>query len=90
MITLDRESCGYIVTDVKTGEDVFFQLDWDFPGLARTFGWVMAGKDCEHEMTDGTIRCERCGKTPTEFISEAIDFLDSNTGAVAEDPGYLG
>ena len=65
-------------------EDILIQTDFDFPGTASTFGW----SPC-HRSTDGTVNCPDCGKTATEMISEAAEFLDKNIGAVADDPGYF-
>ena len=45
------------------------KLDWDFPGLASTFGWT----PCPCGTTDGTIDCEH--RTAGEMIAEAHDFL---------------
>lgn len=81
---------GYLVENTVTGEDILFQLDWDYPSLARTFGWSMAEEDCSHDRTDGTIKCPDCGKDVSSFIFEAIEWLDHNEGLKAEDPGYFG
>jgi hypothetical protein len=92
MITFEKErGCtGINVIDKATGRDMYVQLDFDFPGLASTFGWSPAPwRGCKHEGTDGTIRCEGCGKSATAFISEAYDWLLENEGIEAEDPGYF-
>ena len=36
-----------------------------------------AGHGCEHHGTDGTITCDACGLTATQFIAGAAKFLDS-------------
>lgn len=93
--------CGYLVMRApfdKYDEQntMLFQTDWDFPSLARTFGWDMSKShnpnqpSCEHEWTDGTIVCHECGMTPIEFISAAIDYLDEILDEKeVEDPGYF-
>jgi hypothetical protein len=67
----------------KSEESVYFQSDWDFPGLASTFGWI----PCSCGMTDGTVDCKH--KTRSSMIADAYDFLVKNLGAVAENPGYF-
>lgn len=54
---------------------VLVQTDWDYPGVAQSMSWDMRSADCEHSFTDGTVKCEQCGKEPSEFISEAIDYI---------------
>jgi hypothetical protein len=71
---------------------VLVQSDWDFPGLATSFGWNHGiQKHCHHEGTDGTVDCKKCGKKATKFITEASDFLDKcvNNATVVNDPGYF-
>lgn len=79
--------CGYLVHEVGTKYSekttVCFQTDWDFPGLASTFGWAPC-----HSSTDGTIDCPECGKTAGSMIQEAREWLDDGPEPV-EDPGYL-
>jgi hypothetical protein len=67
------------------GNTVLVQTDWDFPGLASSFGW----KPCECGSTDGTVDCAH--KTATEMITEAAEFLDNcvANGTVIPDPGYF-
>lgn len=72
------------------------QLDYDWPGLAASFGWNIRqvkgplGGACDHDSTDGTIDCG-CGIKAGEFISAARAFLDQCVadGTTVEDPGYL-
>ena len=71
---------GYLLTDIETEEDVYFQTDYDFPGLAQTLGWDMRSANCDHSSTDGTVKCDQCGKTAGEFISEAEEWLNSHDG----------
>lgn len=66
-----------------TGDStVLFQTDWDFPSLASSLGWNMRSRKCEHRSTDGTVTCRECGKTASEFIGEAIEWLDRHEGKV--------
>lgn len=80
---------------------VLVQTDWDYPGIAQTFGWSLRkvqrkahhgrhGK-CDHAFTDGTVTCPECGVSASAFISSAARFLDSiaGTGKLVEDPGYF-
>ena len=84
---------GRIVND--DGADVLVQTDWDYPGVASTFGWdiesVQADDDspCDHSGSDGTIDCG-CGVSAGEFITSAGEFLQGADGATADDPGYFG
>lgn len=136
MITWDTDvnapCCpGQIVND--DGRTVLVQADWDYPGVASTFGWSVrdaqaplecralkqatadldgteAGEvcglpalldlvrgcwghqqehPCDHDSTDGTVDCEECGVTPSEFIAAARKWLDEHNGATADDPGYF-
>lgn len=86
----------------KDNRKVFVQTDWDYPGIATAFGWSISSvkpKDCKHESTDGTIRCDTCGTEPGVFISAAYDWLVEHEGTFSldpelpgecvEDPGYF-
>jgi len=83
-VKLERGDFGTYLIVAEDGRDIQVQTDWDFPGTASTFGW----QPC-HNSTDGTVTCPDCGKTATEMITEAADFLDDNIGAEADDPGYF-
>ena len=50
---------------------------------------VVGAHPCEHDGTDGTIDCKTCGVKAMQFIESAIDYINSNDGKVAEDPGYF-
>lgn len=94
--------------------EMFVQTDWDYPVLARQFGWVLTdiqkcqycgevfdirtpGADegcaenhvhdcadaCDHG-SDGTVDCESCGMTTSEFLSAAYDWLVRFDGARVE------
>lgn len=70
--------------DVEERDTMLVQSDWEYPGVAATFGW----SPC-HPDTDGTINCRECGKTAGELIASAGRFLARHVGRVREDPGYL-
>ena len=44
---------------------------------------------CLHDGTDGTVDCEGCGETASNFIASARQWLDDHLGATTEDPGYF-
>jgi hypothetical protein len=74
------------------GATVLVQTDWDYPGVASTFGWrPRKRRGCAHDGTDGTVDCRGCGLTAGEMIASAGAFLDriADTGRSADDPGYL-
>jgi hypothetical protein len=82
MIRLDQaHGLPLIVAD--DGRDILIQADWDFPGLASTFGWVA----CHCRATDGTVPCPH--RTVDAMMSAARTFLDDNIGKTVEDPGYF-
>ena len=74
------------------GQSVLIQTDWDYPGVASSFGWNIADVgdgSCQHESTDGTIDCRECNVTVGDFITAALEWLDDHHGATADDPGYF-
>jgi hypothetical protein len=85
-ITLQAGDIGgtYEIIDNDSGESLLIQTDWDFPGVASTFGWVPCRR-CR--TTDGTVDCAH--KTATQMIHEAADFLDRHVDKQVEDPGYF-
>ena len=95
-IMLDCDVYGGIckIVDLDTDKDIFVQTDYDAPSVAGTFGWNIRDvqkdeKDpCDHRGTDGSVDCRECGVTASEFISSAIEWIDNNDGAQAENPGY--
>ena len=93
VILMHADVCGYEIGPVSkamickmekaTGEStVLVQTDWDYPSLASSLGWRMRSAKCEHRSTDGTVDCRDCGKTATEFITEAAEWLDKHEGQV--------
>lgn len=93
----DAPCCIKIVAE--DGRDVLIQVDYDYPGIASTFGWNMRevqvqnagyyGVPCDHSGTDGTIDCPDCGIKAGTFISAASEWISDHDGASAEDPGYF-
>lgn len=91
--------CFVIVKEVRGKFDIFdeantvlVQLDYDFPGVAQTFGATLLSFVpglCDHDGTDGTIRCPECGTSAGDFIEGARAWLIENEGAEANDPGYF-
>lgn len=84
---------GEIVTE--DDRTLLIQSDWDFPGVASTFGWscrrvqIRPGFDCDHRGTDGTVTCPDCYVSAARFIEDARVWLEEHDGATADDPGYF-
>ena len=38
-VTLDRGDLGIFLVRGEGGREILIQTDWDFPGVAATFGW---------------------------------------------------
>lgn len=87
------------IVNAENNRDILVQTDWDAPSVASSFGWDMRsvqvqnagyyGVRCNHSGTDGTVDCPDCGLKASTFISEAMDWINSNDGAEADDPGYF-
>ena len=90
MISLESAQFGnYLIVDNDTGKDILIQTDWDYPGIASTFGWSPCDEcvlSCEGG-TDGTVDCK--ARNASEMISEAASYLDDHIGDSVEDPGYF-
>jgi hypothetical protein len=106
IITVDRDGeyapCCYLICRV-TGEPgnydwdtrdesntVLIQTDWDYPGIASTFGFVPC-ESCGGQ-ADGTVDCIH--KTAAYMIQEAARFLDdlcetADNRRFVDDPGYF-
>jgi ribosomal protein S27E len=71
--------CGYLIT-YPSGRDRLIQSDWDFPSLARDLGWngKIGRERCDHRGTDGTVACPDCGRTATQFIEAAANYIDKS------------
>lgn len=84
-ITIDYCDHGtFVIVNLDTDEDILVQTDWDYPGLAMTFGW----SPC-HGETDGTVKCPVCGMSADTLIADAGIYLDDHIGDVVDDPGYF-
>lgn len=85
MITLESGTYGWDYVIVHDdGRELVIQSDWDYAGVASTFGWSH-----EHGATDGTIDCPDCGMTAGELLAEAQAYLDDHIGDSVSDPGYF-
>ena len=80
LITLENGDCGTYLLIAEDGREMLIQTDWDYPGIAATFGW----KPCDSG-TNGTVG----GSTASHMITEATEYLDDHLGDAAEDPGYF-
>ena len=82
-ITLMDDHYGNFILQADDGRDLLIQLDWDYPGIASTFGW----SPCPCGQTDGTVDCPHRGAS--DMIAEASEFLRDHVGDTVEDPGYF-
>lgn len=82
-ITLQEGDFGTFLLVADDGRELLVQTDWDFPGVAQTFGW----SPCPCGETDGTIDCPH--RAADDMIVDARDFLQERVGEPADDPGYF-
>jgi hypothetical protein len=82
-IRLEEADAGTFLLVGDDDRDLLVQTDWDFPGVASTFGWSA----CACGETDGTVDCVH--RTTDEMIADAQDFLRAHAGDIADDPGYF-
>jgi hypothetical protein len=82
-IALHEGDFGTFLVRAEDGRDILVQADFDFPGLASTFGW----SPCSCGATDGTVDCDH--QTTSEMIANARRFLTDHVGDTADDPGYF-
>ena len=82
-ITLQEGNFGTFCLVADDGQQILVQTEWDFAGLASTFGWSA----CSCGVTDGTVDCEH--RTAGEMIADAHNFLRAHTGDETDDPGYF-
>ena len=82
-ITLEAGDFGTYLLLADDGCDILIQTDWDYPGVASTFGWC----PCDCGETDGTVDCPH--RTASDMISEAGEYLDDHIGDTVDDPGYF-
>ncbi|HOF89044.1 MAG TPA: hypothetical protein PLZ36_13220 [Armatimonadota bacterium] len=89
-ITLESGPFGWdYLIQHDDGRELLIQSDWDFPGLAMTFGWTpcrRCRRSCKGA-TDGTIACPR--RSAFEHILDAQAWLDTHIGKRVTDPGYF-
>lgn len=85
-ILLTDEGYAFLLT-AEDGQESLVQTDWDYAGLALSFGWSPC--DCDDAgSTDGTVDCP-CGRTVSDMLSDAHDFLIEHDGDEIDDPGYF-
>jgi hypothetical protein len=82
-IAIHEGDCGTFLLVPQRGQKILVQADWDFPGLAVTFGW----SPCSCGATDGTVDCDH--RVADEMIADARDFLAAHVGDTTDDPGYF-
>ena len=88
-IYLSNGQHGTFLVTAEDGRDILIQTDWDYPGVASTFGWSPC-KGCRQNCkgaTDGTVDCKK--RKATDMICRAGAWLSDHDGAVADDPGYF-
>lgn len=72
--------CGFLIVadgaDPYADDAVLIQTDWDHPSVASSMGWI----PCECGGTDGTVDCKACGRTASDMIAEAYDFIRERDG----------
>jgi hypothetical protein len=82
-ITLLESDCGTFLLRAEDDRTILVQMDWDFPGVAETFGWSPPA---------GTLT-DDIGKFAEEslfaVIGDARDFLHERAGTSTSDPGYF-
>jgi len=83
----EPDGMGCVIVKAENSQELFIQSDWDFAGIASTFGWP--GCRCGSRGTDGTIDCPDCGKPAHALITDAIHWIDNNWGLTVQDPGYF-
>jgi len=97
MIRLDTADGLPLIVNVDDGRSILVQTDYDYPGVASTFGWSLPalvlpdGTLCpsDHDGTDGSIQCPGCGQPASYFIEAAGAYLRDEVGATAQDSGYF-
>jgi hypothetical protein len=72
-----------IVNCDDESQTVLIQTDWDWPGVASSFGW----SPCTYGCTDGTVDCPH--KTASQMIAEAGAYIEEHYGDTVDDPGYF-
>jgi len=83
MISLHDAGYGAFLLVAEDGREILLQTDWDYPGVAATFGWF----PCFCGATDGTVDYPH--RTARAMIADAHEFLLAHIGDTAEDLGYF-
>ena len=60
----------------KQGDEILVQTDWDFPGVAQSFGWsirsVQKCNQCDADRDQGE-RCPDCDNEPDDCDHDGTD-----------------
>lgn len=75
----------------KDGRDVYIQTDWDYPSVAKTFGWRGLTK---RQLKQSKCREDDYGCIERAEVGPAGDWLSQHCGQQAgwkraNDPGYF-
>ncbi|MFO0964633.1 MAG: hypothetical protein U0793_03470 [Gemmataceae bacterium] len=90
-VRLEAEPCGLFLLipvhangrRVRDLDAIAVQSDWDYPGVASSFGYV----PCDCGRTDGTVDCDH--RSAGDMIADAGEFLREHDGETIDDPGYF-
>jgi hypothetical protein len=77
LIVLRAGPAGAYLVEAPDGRSVLINTDWDFPPLARAFGW------------NGKYSARAYGSDLGAAARAARDWLGAHVGRRAEDPGYF-
>ena len=78
MITLASGQFGWdYVVEADDGRTILVQTDWDYPGLARAFGW------------SGKVNKRKYGAGAGAEIAAAREYIDANIGKRVRDRGMF-
>jgi len=82
-ITLVESDCSTFLLPAEDSRAILVQVDWDFPGIAETFGWSPP----PGAVTDSTGNFAE--EALSAIIGHARDFLHERVGSIADDTGYF-
>lgn len=77
----DAPCCVKIVAE--NGKDLLIQTDWDFPGIASSFGFSLSSVQ----------KCDKCGKISTGLHNQVVKYCkhcQHNVGSVCSHEGTDG
>jgi hypothetical protein len=77
LISIHSDPAGGYVVQAQDGRRLSVSTDWDFPPLAKAFGW------------NGRFSKRTYGSSCDGRLRAARDWLDKHLGKTAEDPGYF-